>query len=123
MSDEEARDRAITFLMSVGEKRAYENKKKEEKEFMERFKSIFATIVEKHLVNEARTMKVIDMTNAIPMIKPEKLVSKSKLPGKKLGSAIKVDTLDFDQIEEERAVMPKPLLAYHKHMAIVLAKQ
>ena len=66
VSDEEARDRAITFLMSVGEKRAYETKKRQEKEFMERFKVIFVTIVEKHLVNEARTMKVIDMTNERP---------------------------------------------------------
>ena len=80
MSDEEARDRAITFLMSVGEKRAYENKKKEEKEFMERFKIIFVSIVEKHLVNEARTMKVIDMTNERPKIKPNSLASKSKSP-------------------------------------------
>ena len=61
--DEEARDRAITFLMSVGEKRAYETKKKREKEYNEKFKVLFIHVVKSHAINQAQIMKVIDMTN------------------------------------------------------------
>lgn len=62
--DEAARDRAATFLMSAAAKRAYETKKKQEKAFNEYFKGILGEIVQKHLIAEARIMKVIDMTNA-----------------------------------------------------------
>jgi len=62
-NDEEVRDRAITFMMSVGEKRAFENRKKREKEDNERVKLLFVTIVSSYTISQARIMKVIDMTN------------------------------------------------------------
>ena len=37
--------------------------KKQEKEFNARFKVTFITVVSYHMIMEARTMKVIDMTN------------------------------------------------------------
>lgn len=50
-------------MMSVGEKRAYEIKKKREKEYNEKFKEIFVKVVACHAVNRAQMMNVIDMTN------------------------------------------------------------
>lgn len=61
--DEEARDRAVTFMMSVGEKRAYEVKKKMEKEYNLRFKTLFVSVVSSLLVCQAPCMMIIDMTN------------------------------------------------------------
>ena len=48
--------------MSAAEKRAFAVAKKHEKEFNERFKKIFVTVVSSYLKCMARPMRVIDMT-------------------------------------------------------------
>ena len=123
-AEEEARDRAKTFLMSLGQKRAFEMQKKQEKEFNARFKVIFVNVVSCHMIMEARTMKVIDMTNTEKLTSknsPKKRSSskKSKVRhGKSPFREVKVQQLDLDLIADERAVIPKSLMAFHKHMII-----
>lgn len=47
--EEDNRNRAITFLMSAAEKRAFEVRKRHEKAFNERFKKIFTAVVATYL--------------------------------------------------------------------------
>ena len=105
-SDEDARDREITFLMSVGEKRAYEIKKKREKEYNEKFKEIFVKVVACHAVNRAQMMNVIDMTNqkafkgGSPDKKPQKIMND------KVFSMINVESKDLNKIEDSSFIIP-----------------
>ena len=93
--EERNRDRAATFLMSIAEKRAYELKKRLEKEFNERFKVLFIEIVRQHLTAQARIMKVIDMTNveAFNSLRSGPIKRASSLIGIK--HKVKVDSLDL----------------------------
>ena len=94
--DEEAREQAKTFGMSVGQKRAFENAKRLEKEFMTRFTVLFVKIVASHMIDESRIMKVIDMTN-IDALSSNTTLSLSKSPRRSSPNknAIKME-LDFD---------------------------
>ena len=94
--DEEAREQAKTFGMSVGQKRAFENAKRLEKEFMTRFTVLFVKIVASHMIDESRIMKVIDMTN-IDALSSNTTLSLSKSPRRNSPNknAIKME-LDFD---------------------------
>lgn len=102
--------------------------KKAEKEFNSRFKVTFITVVSYYMIMQARIMKVIDMTNT-EALKRQTMGTPIKFSPKKSrkGSAskhksshreVKVSQLDLDLIADERAIIPKPLLAYHKHLIV-----
>ena len=103
--------------------------KKQEKEFNARFKVTFITVVSYHMIMEARTMKVIDMTNTEALKRQYKggelsrgsphsrksSKSRSKSPHHRNS---KVSQLDLDFIADERAIIPKPLLTYQKPLIV-----
>ena len=85
-ADEAARDRAATFTMSIGEKRAYEQKRKLEREYAKHFKVVFVSVVGSHLLCQSPAMKVLDMTIDPTAIDVEE-VKKTNKKKKKLKKA------------------------------------
>jgi hypothetical protein len=107
-------------MMSVGEKRAFELRKKVEKEYDERVKLLFVTIVASYSTSRARIMKVIDMTND-PVEEnieksPKRKKSKSKKHKKsaKAFRMINIESIDLNNIEDAQSPIPKLLMSYSK---------
>ena len=66
------------------------------------------------MIVSAKIMKVIDMTNLDILPSNTTLPVRSAKKGSPNKNAIRLELLDFDAIEDERAIVPKMLIAYHK---------
>lgn len=117
----------MTFMMSVGEKRAYEVKKKLEREYYKRFKTLFVTVVSTKMVCQAPCMMVIDMTNE----SQKKEQKTSPEPKSHHFNVINLEESESTIPEEDPTLVlendppsvPRLLLTYAKHIEIETQKR
>lgn len=127
--EEDNRNRAITFLMSAAEKRAFEVRKRHEKTFNERFKKIFTAVVSTYLACQDRSNKVIDMTEDLTLQLEQRIDSEDhqlktpKTPPCPInGEQLSIENIETIEEEKEAlpqpTLIPKPLMRYEKFAEI-----